>query len=175
MIGRIVGLHGVRGWVKVYSYTQPRENILSYTPWRLALNSGVTQTREVQMGRMQGKGVVVQLARCADRDAAAVLMDAEITVSPAQLAQTAPGEYYWKDLIGLAVENREAVPLGTVVSLMETGANDVLVVQGGSGGVDTNPDAAPVGERLIPYVPGVIVIEVDVAGGRIVVDWDADF
>lgn len=168
VLGRIVGLHGVRGWVKVYSYTQPREKILDYTPWLLALN-GASLPRAVKTGRMQGKGVVAQLEACADRDEAAALVGAEIRVRGDQLQQAGPDEYYWKDLVGLAVENRDGLPLGQIVALMETGANDVLVVHG------TDPVTEAVTERLIPYVAGVIVTEVDIAARRMVVDWDADF
>lgn len=162
VVGRINGLHGVRGWVKVYSHTQPRENILTYTTWYLQRDG---QWRPVQLedGRTQGKGVVAKLQGVDDRDAAALLMETPVAIHREQLPQAAPGEYYWTDLEGLAVVNREGVHLGVVSYLMETGANDVLVVKEGGN------------ERLIPFVQGQFVLDVDLAAGVITVDWDPDF
>lgn len=184
VVGRIVGLYGVRGWVKVFSHTQPRENILNYTPWQLDVE-GAWQTRRVVRGRMQGKGVVAQLEGCGDRDKAAMLVGAEIAIERSQLPPAAAGEYYWNDLIGLAVVNREGVALGTVVALMETGANDVLVVRAAVGLISAaqQRDTEQPGEeqsvekteRLIPFVPGVTVTEIDLKARRMVVDWDAEF
>ncbi len=179
VVGRIAGLYGVRGWVKVFSHTQPRENILNYTPWQLDVD-GAWQTRRVVRGRMQGKGVIAQLEGCDDRDKAAMLVGAEIAIERSQLPPPAAGEYYWSDLIGLAVENREGVALGTVVALMETGANDVLVVRAAEEVTSAAPQydtEQPVEktERLIPFVPGVIVTEIDLKARRMVVDWDAEF
>lgn len=160
-LGRISGLYGVRGWVRVYSYTDPRHNILNYSPWYLR-RQGQWQPRAVVEGRAHGKGIVARLADCADRDAAADLLDMEIAIRRDQLPEPAPGDYYWTDLIGLEVINAEGEVLGRVDHLLETGANDVLVVQGDR-------------ERLIPYLWGSVVSRVDLAEGRLYVDWDPDF
>jgi 16S rRNA processing protein RimM len=160
-MGRISGLYGVRGWVRLYSYTEPRENILSYDTWYLR-RQGRWEPVAPLDGRMQGKGVVAHLKGFDDRDLAATLVGSTIAIKRSQLPEPAPGEYYWSDLIGLRVVNLQGVDFGTVVDLMETGANDVLVVQGER-------------ERLIPYTPGEAVQSVDLPGRLLTVDWDAEF
>jgi 16S rRNA processing protein RimM len=160
-VGRIVGLHGVDGWVKVESWTEPRLRIFSYQPWRLTLAGSEFEVAAAQ-GHEQGKGMVAKLPGCDDRDAAAKLIGATIRVSRSALPKPKRGEYYWTDLEGLAVVTVEGVDLGKVSHLFATGANDVLVVRGER-------------ERLIPFVTGQFVKEVDLKAGRITVDWDADF
>ncbi len=162
IVGRVSGLFGVRGWVKVYSYTEPRENIVTYSPWYLRTEGGEWSTREVVAGHRHGKGIVAQLRGCDDRDAAAALLGAEVAIRREQLPETAPGEFYWSDLVGLEVVTREGMLLGRVDHLLETGANDVLVVMGER-------------ERLIPYIDGSVILGVDLEGGRIEVDWDPEF
>ncbi len=162
VVGRINGLHGVRGWVKVFSHTQPRENILSYRTWHL-LRGGQWVATELLNGRQQGKGIVAHLKGYDDREQAAGLMGTEIAIRREQLADAAPGEYYWADLQGLKVINAEGVELGVVDHLLETGANDVLVVNDGTT------------ERLIPYVTGQFVLDVALDEGVMTVDWDPDF
>jgi 16S rRNA processing protein RimM len=162
VVGRITGLYGVRGWVKVFSHTQPRENILTYATWYLN-RQGAWVASELETGRMQGKGVVAKLRGCDDRDAAAALMGIDVAIRREQLPDAASGEYYWADLTGLEVVNLDGVGLGIVDHLLETGANDVLVVlRDGE-------------ERLIPFVQGQFVKSVDLAEGVITVDWDPEF
>ena len=163
LVGRINGLYGVRGWVKVYSETQPRENILSYRQWLLGEPG---QWREVKLedGRSQGKGVVAKLQGVDDRDQAASLHGQQIAIRREQLAPAREGEYYWADLIGLVVRNPDGVVFGHVDHLLETGANDVLVVIDEAGA-----------ERLIPFVQGQFVLEIDLAERRMLVDWDPEF
>ncbi|HEX7045687.1 MAG TPA: ribosome maturation factor RimM [Burkholderiales bacterium] len=157
-VGRVVGLFGVRGWVKVYSYTRPREAILQYDPWYLCL-AGEWRERALAEGRMQGEGVIARLAGYEDRDTAAALVGADIAILAAQLPPTGEREYYWADLEGLRVVNLAGDELGIVSHLFETGANDVLVVRGER-------------ERLIPFADSV-VREVDLEAGVLRVDWDA--
>lgn len=151
----------MKGWVRVFSYTDPRDNIVHYQPWYLRCD-GTWQARRVAEGKRHGKGVIVRLEGCEDRDQAAALMDCEIGVRRDQLPPTAPGEYYWNDLLGLDVVTVQNEPLGKVDHLLETGANDVLVVQGER-------------ERLIPFVRGKVVMQVDLEAGVIQVDWDKEF
>jgi 16S rRNA processing protein RimM len=158
-VGRIVGVYGVRGWVKVHSDTRPREAILDYTPW-LIERGGQWEAREVEEGRTHGKGIVARLSGCVDRDQAAGLIGAEIAVERAQLPETASHEYYWAELEGLKVVNLEGRELGTVSHLFETGANDVMVVRGER-------------ERLIPFAKPAIQ-QVDLGRSLIVVDWDVE-
>ncbi len=145
----------------MYSYTQPRENIVQYQPWHLK-QGGDWQPRQVAEGKRHGKGVVARLEDCVDRDQALHLMGNEIGIRRDQLPDTAPGEYYWGDLQGLEVVTEHGESLGTVDHLLETGANDVLVVKGDR-------------ERLIPFVLQQVVTRVDLDAGTIQVDWDKDF
>ena len=162
LLGKIVGLHGVRGELKLESYTEPRMQIFRYQPWRMRSASGES-TLEGCRGRAQGKGIVAELPGVTDRDAAALLVGSEIWVARSALPPPAPGEYYWSDLEGLEVSTVEGVSLGTVSHLLATGANDVLVVR--------NADR----ERLIPFLVGSFVTDVDLEAGRNTVDWDPEF
>ena len=159
-LGRVSGAHGIQGWVRVHSDTSPRENIVEYSPWYL----GPERTSaKVKAGRRQGKAVVAKLAGCNDRDAAEALIGAEIAVRRDQLpATSAPGEFYWADLVGLRVETLDGVELGHIEQLFETGSNDVIVVQGER-------------ERLVPYIWKQVVREVDLDAGLMRVDWDPTF
>jgi 16S rRNA processing protein RimM len=160
--GQISGVFGVKGWVKVFSFTQPRENILRYSPWILQKNN---QTKEIKVvgGQRQGSNVVAELEGVLDRDAALELMGWEIFIRKDQLPKPQAGEYYWADLIGLEVVTTTGVNLGKVDHLMETGANDVLVV------IDDKI------ERLIPFLQQQTVLKIDLAARSMVVDWDPDF
>ena len=160
-VGKVAGIYGVRGWVKIFSYTEPRENILTYSPWYLRFGQEWL-SMELLDGRRHGKGVIASLAGCDDRDAARRLQGAEICVERRQLPPLDPDEFYWTDLVGLRVVNADGVELGRVDHLIETGANDVLVVRGER-------------ERLIPYLPEDVILQVDLREGVIRVDWDADF
>jgi 16S rRNA processing protein RimM len=160
-IGKISGVFGVRGAVKVFSYTEPRENILNYPVWTLRKNAEF-KTIDLLGGKSQGKAIVATLAGVVDRDQAAMLNGWEIVIERSQLPPVAPDEYYWADLEGLSVMTTQGVPLGVVDYLLETGANDVLVVKGDK-------------ERLIPFLQAQTVCSVDLDTGLIVVDWDPDF
>jgi 16S rRNA processing protein RimM len=159
VVGRISGVYGVRGWVKVFSETDPRENILAYRPWYLG-ESG--RPRKVAEGRRHGKGLVARLEGCEDRDQAAALVAQEIAVRRDQLPPTRGDEFYWADLEGLAVITLDGIHIGRVDRLFATAANDVLVVKGDR-------------ERLLPFVWGQVVREVDFELGQMRVDWDPDF
>jgi 16S rRNA processing protein RimM len=162
-LGRISGVFGVKGWVKVYSDTEPRENILNYSPWYLLIN-GQWQAQKVLAGRVHNKGLVVHLEGCDDRDLAATLVRSDIAITQAQLPKPEAGEYYWRDLQGLQVLTLDAVNLGKVTNLMETGANDVLVVKDEDGR-----------ERLIPFIREQVVTHIDLEAGTMTVDWDPEF
>jgi 16S rRNA processing protein RimM len=161
VVGKIAGVFGVRGWVKVISYTDPREGILDYSPWMLE-HGGAQEMRKVLDGRVHGAGIVAQLERCTDRDQAAALMNATVSVERSQLPEAAEGEYYWADLVGLEVVTTQGVSLGRVAELFETGANDVLVVRGDR-------------ERLIPFIRGQVIKDIDLKARRMQVDWDPEF
>lgn len=160
-VGKISGVFGIKGWVKVFSFTDPRENILTYSPWLLKKDDE-TKTVSVVDGQLQGKTIVAQLAGVNDRNQAESLMGWDIFITQEQLPNAAKDEYYWSDLIGLQVETVDGVQLGRVDSLLETGANDVIIVQGER-------------ERVIPFLQGQTIVSVDLVAGKIIVDWDPEF
>lgn len=165
MVGRVAGLFGVQGWVKIYSFTRPIENIFRYSPWHLRKeNQSETNAKcyEVANSRRQGKGLIAQFTGVDARDKAAALVGAEIFVERRQFAGTEPGEHYWTDLVGLSAETVNGEVLGLVDSLLETGANDVLVIRGKR-------------RHLVPFITGQVVKNVDMDAGKIVVEWDPDF
>jgi len=162
-VGRIVGLHGVQGWIKLESWTEPRTKIFDYHPWLLATAPDAVTEVTGAKGRPQGKGLVAQLPGVDDRDTAAALVGSDIYVAREQLPPPGKDEYYWVDLEGLEVVTTEGTALGRVNHLFATGANDVVVVRDGER------------ERLIPFIQGSYVCSVDLSGGRMVVDWDPEF
>ena len=159
-LGRVSGVFGVQGWIKVHSYTRPREGILAYSPWCLG-SAEDCQRYTVLAGHSQGRGLVAQLEGITDRDAASTLVGQGLMVAAKQLPPLPPGQYYWSQLEGLQVQTLSGEPLGRVDYLIETGANDVLVVQGER-------------ERLLPYIPEVVQ-RVDLDHGIMWVDWDPEF
>lgn len=165
-LGRVAGVFGVRGWIKLHSYTRPAENLLDYPRWWLV----TAQPYEALLieGKAQVSGLVAKVSDAAgapieDRDVAAALIGAEIQVDRALLPKPEPGSYYWDDLVGLDVVSKAGEPLGRVVSVTENGAQDVLVLEDGGK------------ERLIPFVMGPIIQSVDLEAGRIVADWAPDY
>jgi 16S rRNA processing protein RimM len=160
-LGRIGAPHGVRGWVRVQSWTRPPEAILGFGEW-LVGEAGDRRPCRVAETAVSGKALVARLEGVDDREGAAALRHAEIAVPRDALPDPEPGEWYWADLEGLAVATVDGVPLGHVDHLLETGANDVLVVRGER-------------ERLIPWIMERTIRRVDPEQGRIVVDWDPDF
>ena len=159
-VGHILGSQGVKGWVRVFSNTSPRENIVSYSPWFIE-RGNVQQATAVQ-GRRQGKNVLARLEGVEDRTQADELTGCRIFINPQQLPRLEAGEYYWSDLVGLAVETVQGEPLGVIASMMETGADDVMVLSGER-------------ERLIPFVIDQIVRQVDLDNQRLVVDWSPEY
>lgn len=160
-VGEISGVFGIKGWVKVFSFTDERENILNYSPWLLK-KGGETKVINVLGGTLQGGAVVARLDGVEDRDQAAALMGWLIFITPEQLPKAAEDEYYWSDLIGLTVETVEGVILGSVENLLETGANDVVIVKGER-------------QRAIPFLQGRTITRIDLTTRTMIVDWDPDF
>ncbi len=161
-MGRVTGVFGIKGWLKVYSETQPLDNILQYKSWILDLDTQSFTVEPVQ-GKRHGKGVIVKLKGYDDRNQAETLKGAVIAVRREQLADLSEdGEYYWTDLEGLQVSNLSGLDLGVISHLFETGSNDVMVVRGDR-------------ERLIPYIWEQVVKTVDLPTKQMVVDWDPDF
>ncbi len=162
VVGKISGIYGVRGWLRVYSHTEPRENILIYKTWYLE-QRGSWIPHQLIDGRQHGKGIVASLSGIDDRDKAASILQRKIAIKPEELPDLDDGEFYWRDLIGLTVQDLNAVIFGKVVDLMETGSNDVLVVRDNDN------------EYLIPYIPGEVIQRIDLENSIITVDWDREF
>lgn len=161
LLGRVAGDFGVRGELKLLSWTDPRDAIFKYQPW--ILRTGLAE-REVSgvRGRDTGKLVIASFPGVESREQAESLKGSEIWVLRSQLPAPQPGEYYWVDLEGLAVQTVDGIALGTVSHLFDTGANPVMVVSGER-------------ERLVPFVMGQYVTSVDFDAALVVVDWDPDF
>ena len=172
VMGRITAVYGIKGWVKVYSFTDPMTNILDYRQWRLRYPNGREQTVKLDSGRIHGKGIVALLGGTTDRNVAELFIGAEILVDSRDLPKPATGEYYWHQLEGMTVitrnEDGNEFNVGKLHHLMETGANDVMVVRGASGSIDRR-------ERLIPWIEDQVVDEVNLEKGFIRVDWDPEF
>ncbi|WP_431024497.1 ribosome maturation factor RimM [Halomonas sp. H5] len=164
VLGKLTSSYGVKGWLKVYSYTSPMEGILDYPEWWVRLDGQVRVYRLTQ-GRRHGKGLVANLDGVNDRDAAERLAGAEILLPKSALPELPADEYYWYQLEGLEVVTAEGQALGRVASLFETGANDVMVVRGAADGK----------ERLLPFLPDEVILDVDLDAGRMTVAWDPDF
>lgn len=167
VLGRITSVYGIKGWVKIYSYTQPMDNILRYTPWQLKINGQWTDVKMAE-GKRHGKGIVARLDGVTDRDQARAYCELEIAVDRSLLPELAADEYYWSQLEKLQVYTLDGVLLGKVHHLIETGSNDVLVVRKCEGSLDKR-------ERLIPYLPDQVVSEINLEAGTMRVDWDPEF
>ncbi|KAB7770847.1 ribosome maturation factor RimM [Xanthomonas maliensis] len=162
LLGRVVGAFGIRGELKIESWTEPRTAIFRYQPWILRTPSGQESTLTGARGRDQGKHLVATFPDVSDRDTVEAMRGIEIYVPRSALPPPKDDEYYWVDLEELQVQTVDGVPLGTVSHLFSTGSNDVMVVRGDR-------------ERLVPFVLPDFVKSVDFAANLIVVDWDPDF
>ena len=162
VMGRLGAVHGVRGWIKLVSYAEEPADLLTYQPWWVQ-RAGQWETFTVDAHRPHGAAWIVHRVGLDDRDVARAYTGLQVWVAKSQLPDLAGDTYYWHQLIGLQVYDAAGTCFGVVQQLLETGANDVLVVR------DTQAH-----EYLIPYVESVVQ-HVDLAAGQIRVDWDRDF
>ena len=162
VVGRIIGVFGVRGWCKVFSHSRPREQILSYKQWHIGQDKN-RQVVTLQEGKVHGEAIIVKLDGIDDRNQAAALKGSHIWITPSQLERLESDEYYWRQLIGLEVIDQAGVLLGKVDGLIETGANDVLLVKAGKQ------------EHQIPFIMDQVVTKIDIETGQMSVDWDIDY
>jgi 16S rRNA processing protein RimM len=158
-LGHIAGVHGVRGWVKVFSLTEPRDAIFEYRPWLLGDDR---EEVSVSQGKQHGNRLIALLENVTDREQAEQLVGRQIAAYRDQFPALPEGEYYWTDLVGLTVELADGTELGTIDRMLATGAHDVMVVRGER-------------ERLIPFVMGRYVKKVSLDEATVVVDWDPEF
>lgn len=163
IVGKFSGVYGVKGWVKVYSYTEPKEGIAQYNPWYLKKH-GIWQEVKIESCKPHAKTVIAKIVGCDDRNEAMLYSGLEISIKPEQLVALGENEFYWRELVGLRVKNTEDYDFGLVTKLMETGSNDVLIVESDSGK-----------ETLIPWTMGHAIKQVDLEKGEVLVDWDKDF
>jgi 16S rRNA processing protein RimM len=161
VVGRITSVFGIKGWVKVASFTDPADNLIDYGPW-LVNEQGGWREIDVSETARRSKGYIARIGDCRDRDAAARFTGRDIGVARSALPAAGEDEYYWSDLTGCRVRTTEGVELGVVDRLFATGSNDVMVVRGEGR------------ERLIPFTSAAVP-SVDLAARQLVVDWDPDF
>ncbi len=171
VLGRIGAPFGIQGFVHVQSFTEFADDLLEYDPWHIKVrdvkpeHGKVWKPFRVLDARKHGKGLVARLEGCENREDAQRLTNLEIGIERDRLPDLVEGDYYWVDLIGLDVINEEGVHLGKVKELLETGANDVLVVWNDE--KDT--------EYLIPYVPEEYILKIDLEAQQILVHWGLDY
>ena len=167
-LGKVGAVYGIKGWLKIHSFTDDQEAILDYFPWSLKLGNKV-QSVEITDWRKHNNGLVVKVAGIDDRDIAQKLVGSEIFVSEDVLADLPEGEFYWRDLLGMTVVTDKGYDLGQVSDIMETGANDVLVVKANL------KDGFGKKERLIPDLMDQVILSVSTENKQICVDWDPGF
>lgn len=172
VLGRVLGAFGIHGWVKVRPFTETADGLLGQSAWSLN-QAGTTRLVQVNEAKQHGALVLAHLEGVADRGQAEALRGADVTVAREQLPAPGAGEYYWSDLIGLAVRNVNGIDLGRIAGLIAAPAHDVLRVEG-TEGTGQEADHETRRERLIPFVEPILR-EVDLASGLVVVDWEADY
>ena len=171
VVGRIGAAHGVKGWVKIHSYTEPAGNLFDYQPLVMGRGGDRWEAIEIDQWRDQGKALVAHIRGCDDRDAAMLLAGRELACDAGRLPTLGEGDYYWSELEGMGVYARQGIDellLGRIDHLMATGANDVMVVRPTEHSIDGR-------ERLVPWLPERFVLEVDRSARRVLVDWDPEF
>ena len=161
IVGRFGRPHGIKGLVTVISFTEPRDNLLRYENWHAKINHQWQPIKLLHL-EMNNKFILARVEGYQEREDLGRLTNSEIAIQREQLPQLQPGDYYWHQLIGMQVINKQGLLLGTVLEIMPTGANDVLVVNGEK-------------RHLIPYLPNKFVVEVNDSQRLITVDWDVDF
>ncbi len=159
VVGKIGSTYGIQGWLKIFSFTEVIADILAYDPWYLE-EGNTWKSIQVKSSREHGKCVVAQFAGCNNPEQARLLTGKKIAIKRSQLPALENNEYYWSDLIGLTVIDQHGETLGKVLYLIETGANDVFVIENKGK------------EHAIPYLPGKVITSIDLANRLMLVNWD---
>ncbi|CAK1743597.1 16S rRNA processing protein RimM [Vibrio crassostreae] len=168
VMGKLGSTYGIRGWLKVFSYTDNAESIFDYSPWYLN-QKGKWVEYKVESWKRHGQGYVCKLAGLDVREDAQLMTNFEIAIDPASLPELSEDEFYWRELFGMQVFTTKGYDLGKVTDLLETGSNDVLVIKANL------KDAFGQKERLVPYLEEQVIKKVDREARRIEVDWDPGF
>jgi 16S rRNA processing protein RimM len=158
-VGKIGATYGIKGWLKIHTFTEFGASILEYKPWYIARDNEEWRAIDIEDGKIHGNGIIAKFASCNNPEEARLLTGNNIAILRSQLPALSKDEFYWSDLEGLTVINKNGEILGKVVYLIETGSNDVLVVKGTK-------------EHAIPYLPGSVVLSVDLEKQEIHVDWE---
>lgn len=164
VIGKIGAPYGVKGWVKIHSFTEQPDTVFSYQPWQVG-----EKTITVDQWRVQGKSMVAKLEGIDDRNTADVIKNAEISIDAELLPELGEEEFYWRDLKGMKVVNLKGYDFGVVQDVFNTGANDVLQIKANA------KDAFGQRERLLPFVFDEVIHSVNTEEKVITVDWDPGF
>lgn len=167
LLGEVSGIHGIKGWVKVFSHTSPRVKITEYSHWFLRGKNQAWKETKLLGGKQQGKNIIALLEGVKYRDQAEALIGQQIAIHSDQLETLAEDEYFWKDLIGLSVETIEGQRLGIVDWMFNTGSNDVIIVKN-----DTDVGNK---EHMLPFLFDDVIQTVDLEKRLIVADWDPEF
>ena len=167
VVGRIGAVYGVKGWLKVQSFTDDPESIFEYSPWLLSQKT--ERELKVVEWRRHNNGLIAQFEGISGRDEAASLTGADICITADELPALADDEFYWRDLIGMRVVNTNGYDMGVVEQIMPTASNDVLVVKANSN------DGFGKSERLIPFIQSEYITEINKEEKRIQVEWPSDF
>ena len=168
VVGKLGSTYGIRGWLKVFSYTDNPESIFDYSPWFIQ-HKGEWVEYKVESWKRHNKGMVAKLDGLDVREDANLLTNFEIFIDPAVLPELSEEEFYWRELFGMQVVTTQGYDLGQVTDMLETGSNDVLVVKANL------KDAFGQKERLIPFLEEQVIKKVDREAQRIEVDWDPGF
>lgn len=168
IVGRLAGVYGIKGWQRILSYTEIPESIFEYQPW-LLMQQGELREFTVSDWKRHNKGFIFKLDNIQQREEAQALTGLDVYVDSAMLPELESEDHYWRDVVGMAVETDKGYDLGVVSDVFETGANDVLVVKANA------KDAFGKQERLLPFLEESVIISVDKADKKIIVDWDPGF
>lgn len=167
VVGKFTSAYGIKGWVKLHSYTDPMDNIMNYRPLYLK-KQGQWQELEIEKIQRHAKSLIAKVKNCDAREQTPFYTGCELGMLKSQLPKLGEEDFYWSDLTGLTVKTDQGQVFGVVDHLVETGSNDVLVIKANEHSIDDQ-------ERLVPYLFGDVVKSVNLEAGEIIVDWDADF
>ena len=167
VMGKFGAVHGIKGWLKVHSYTDYSESIFEYQPLLMKLK-GQLQEVNITEWKRHSNGFVAKIAGFDVREDAQALVGLELFVDTEKLPELEE-DFYWRDLIGCQVKTDKGYDFGVVTDMMETGSKDVLVVKANSN------DAFGQKERLIPFIEEQVISNVDITGKLITVNWEPDF